>query len=171
MKKKYQVFFQLAAISSITMSTCFTTSAQSSIILDYNNVSTPLLDDGTFFTNLSTGNAGYEVPKGDGVSAIYSMGFLYGGTDVNNQLKMAIGFSGGDLFPGPATIGTATGATSGQWPNSFAAVSRAEIEQHILNYNQAGYVTPPSILNWPAHGDAVNGFDYNLAPFVDVDTD
>lgn len=171
MKNKLRSIFKYVAISSFAMSSCLPASAQSSIVLDQNNVSAPLSDDGTFFTDLGSSSAGYEVPKGGGVSAIYQLGFLYGGVDVNGQLKMAIGPSGGDLFPGPATIGAATGATPGQWPSSFAAVSRDEIELHIQNYNQAGYVIPPSILNWPAHGDVSNGFDYYLAPFVDIDQD
>lgn len=171
MKTIKQVFLSGIVLSSLLMSSPISVNAQSTTILDYNNVSATLSNDGTFFSNPTTASAAYEVPKGDGVSAIYQMGFLYGGRDVNNQLKMAIGNSGGDLFPGPATLNTAIGATAGQWPNSFATVSKDEIELHIQNYNQVGYVTPPSILNWPAHGDVSNGFDFYLAPFVDVDND
>ena len=140
MKNKLRSIFKYVAISSFVMSSCLPASAQSSIVLDQNNVSAPLSDDGTFFTDLGSSSAGYEVPKGGGVSAIYQLGFLYGGVDVNGQLKMAIGPSGGDLFPGPATVGAATGATPGQWPSSFAAVSRDEIELHIQKIELSGNI-------------------------------
>lgn len=47
-------------------------------------------------------------------------------------------------------------------------VSAAEITAHKLQYNTPDYMIPESILNWPGNGDTTNGFNAQLAPYVDV---
>lgn len=76
---------------------------------------------------------------------------------------------GADLWPGALTAdGTANYVTPNPLGQTLWNVTRAEINQHISNYNQSGYVAPSSILNWPAHGDVSQNQSAQLAPFVDV---
>ena len=52
--------------------------------------------------NRSTGDADYEVPKGSGEFVIYAGSLWLGGTDANNQLKLAaMRYSGNDFWTGP----------------------------------------------------------------------
>ena len=52
--------------------------------------------------NRSTGDADYEVPKGSGEYVIYAGSLWLGGTDRNNQLKLAaMRYSGNDFWTGP----------------------------------------------------------------------
>jgi len=48
------------------------------------------------------------------------------------------------------------------------AVSKEQIQQHIAQHQLPGYQMPEVIMNWPAHGDIVNGEPLNIAPFVDL---
>ncbi|PHR36685.1 MAG: hypothetical protein COA38_01275 [Fluviicola sp.] len=153
-----------------------TVSAQTISIysLDENNTSALVNDGGIFFNDPSSGS-GYEVPKGSGLKTVYAMSFMYGGVDINGQLKYSGQTYGPleDQFRGPLTIdGAATADQTGVWDlSSIFPASKQEIDNHILNYATAGYVLPSNLANWPAHGDVSSGFDYYLAPFVDVDQD
>lgn len=143
-------------------------------LLDFNNVATQVSDGGIFFNDVAAGLAKYEVPKGLGVSTLYSMSSWFGGEDVNGQLYLAAQAYGvnEDYQPGPLTTdGSATAALPSQWPQTIFAVSKSEIDNHIQNYLNPGYVIPQSLLDWPAHGDVSLGFDFYLAPFVDVNGD
>lgn len=139
--------------------------------LDENNTSALVNDGGIFFNHPSNG-AAYEVPKGSGLNAVFAMSFMYGGVDINGQLK----YSGqmydplSDQFRGPLTTdGSATADQSGVWDlSSLFPATKQEIDNHILNYATVGYVLPSNLANWPAHGDVSLGFDFYLAPFVDV---
>ena len=69
-----------------------------------------------------------------------------------------------DFWPGP--VDTLTGQTGSfeKW-NYAWPVSKAQIENHKISYNQNDYVIPDEILNWPVESE--NGFNKYLAPFVD----
>ncbi len=47
-------------------------------------------------------------------------------------------------------------------------VSKDEVDNHKLNYNNSGYVMPDEIRDWPANGNTFAGESFSLAPFVDV---
>jgi|TARA_R110000737_G_scaffold342281_1_gene366975 hypothetical protein len=164
MKKFYIISLSLIFIGGIN--------AQS--ILDTNNAKVCLSDNGTMF---SSGGflPGYEIPKGSGLHTIYSAAMWYGGVDANGQLKMAnnsLGTTSQDVWPGPLTMsGTAYPLPTGSWTQTMWTVTKAEIEQHVLNFLNPGYIVPADIASWPAHGDVALGFDFYLVPFVDLNND
>ena len=141
-------------------------------ILDTNNSKASLTDNGIMFNSGS--QPGYEMPKGSGNHLIFSGAMWYGGVDANGIIKLAVNdlyASSQDVWPGPLTIGTAYPMPNGSWAQTMWTVSKNEIEYHLHNFQNAGYVTPADIASWPAHGDVALGFDFYLAPFVDSDLD
>lgn len=139
-------------------------------LMDQNNTAAFVSDIGVYFKDFMNDLPGYEVPKSSGKNIIFSSSFWFGGTDMNGQIKLAAPdlYNSGsrDLWPGPLTIGTAlTGSGLGQ---TIWSVSLADINYHQSHFQDQGYAMPNVIANWPAHGDAVQGFSYNLAPYVDA---
>ncbi|MFM6935967.1 MAG: T9SS type A sorting domain-containing protein [Flavobacteriales bacterium] len=158
--------------------------------LELNNVSAHISDAGTFFTNFDTAEPSYEVPKGTGVSAIFSTQFWFAGKDSLNNIHFCQGGSpnvGTDVFNGPVSgVGTySTNAYQTTWGNSMWSLCQTDIDQFKLWWGcQNGLITsgcgsanPPSnealqtIYNWPAHGNVAIGQSYFLAPFFDYDSD
>ncbi len=70
-----------------------------------------------------------------------------------------------DLWPGPIDLATQFGANYTLWDVVWG-VSRFDINNHIQNWNQLGYITPESILNWP--GTGYGNLPVNTAPFQDI---
>ena len=143
--------------------------SQGTTVLDQNNASAHLSTNGVFFQDLSNATAGYEIPKGAQTTAIYSSAFWYGGLDANNQLHFA-GLrygQGEDFFYGPISNDYTSPSFISTYQDQLWEVTDIEIQNHINNFQQAGYSMPSSILNWPAHGDVSNGESQNLAPFID----
>jgi hypothetical protein len=147
--------------------------SQSTTTLNQNNVSADLQDEGFFFNNTATSNHGFEVPAGNGTHLIYSSSFWMGGTDVNGQLKLAaqryLG-SGQDYWSGFLELGSAA-PVANPFGQTIWQVTKAEVDNHILNFQTVGYVIPNDILNWPVHGDSTLGTLPYIAPFVDVNND
>src|ERR1039457_2737965 len=153
--------------------------------LDINNVRTLIYSYGNgWFLEI----AEYEIPKGSKKTSMYSFALWIGGIDVNNNLKLAAykygqGPSNGtphtknDFWPGPLTIdGTAAvdQATCAHYDQLFP-MTRADVEAFLAwQDNKAdfpSYTIPPTIMNWPAHGDISKGQAYYLAPFFDANDD
>lgn len=152
--------------------------------LSLNNVRTTIHTGGDMWWDL-LGTPRYEVPKGGGVHALFSGSLWMGGTDVNNQLKLAamrFRQDGFDFWPGPLSTVTAEidPATCAAY-DKFFRITRPEVDKFVAwylckedpdcdeNVDHSGYTVPASILNWPAHGDISMGQDYNLAPYYDAD--
>ena len=165
------------AILSFTL--CFNTvvNAQfaNQMILDHNNVSCILTDEGGFFTNPTLAQAGYEVPKGDSVNSIFAGSFLIGAQDPMGQIyfsgrKYSLGGSESSFHSGPIADPFFYGTISytSAYQNALWKVSSEEIDLHQQNYQNAGYSVPNSILNWPGNGDATMGVAQQLAPFIDL---
>ena len=157
----------------LSFAVCF--SQTNTEILDYNNVSGLLLDEGLLFNDPISGQAAYEVPKGGGVNAIYAASFWFAAMMPNGMLKTAcVRYNTGrDFFSGPiSSTGMYTDpAYITAYSSSIWTVTKQEVNNHIQNYLQVGYITPSSILNWPGNGIATLGVVENLAPFVDVNGD
>ncbi len=156
----------------------------SSIELSLNNVRATIHSGGDMWWDLLS-TARYEIPKGSGKHSLYAGSLWMGGTDINNQLKVAavrfrqVGF---DFWPGPLNTVTAEidPATCAAY-DKFFKITRGEVDKFVAwylckedpscdeNIDYAGYTVPASILNWPAHGDVAAGQDYNLAPYFDAD--
>lgn len=142
-------------------------------VIDQNNVAAVVTDGGILFNNQPVGQPGYEVPIGAGTNAIYAASMWFGGIDSNGQLRLsgATYQNSMDIFPGPYTTDTAqynSSAYMSQYATALWTVSRSEIENHILNWSQPGYVMPTSISNWPGNGDVSIGVAAQLAPYVDL---
>ena len=165
--KTTSTLFSLAVFAGLNAQIATTTIQQ-------NNVSAFVTDAGIFFNNIASNAHGYELPKNASTHLIYSSAFWFGGKEPNGGLRLAaqdIYGSGTDLWPGALTIGAANVVNPNPLGQTLWSVSKSEIEQHQLDYLLPGYVVPPSIASWPAHGDVVSGQSYYLAPFVDVNQD
>ena len=57
--------------------------------LEFNNVSALIETGGSMWQDRSRNDAAYEVPKGSGETVIYAGALWMGGTDPNNQLRIA----------------------------------------------------------------------------------
>lgn len=156
-----------------TLPLCF--SQSSAQILDMNDVKLRLRDEGVIFNNELANIPGYEVPKGSGRNAIYAGAFWFAGIDQNGILRNACARYniGKDFFSGPYSNNGSYNdpVYLSAYNNSIWTVSNWEIQYHISNFNQIGYVLPNGIANWPGNGVQSLGVVENLAPFVDVDGD
>jgi len=164
--KKTITFFTL-----VLMLHGFNSFGQSQTTISFNDVNAYLMDNGYFFTNCTSQNPGYEIPKGSNKYSIYSSAFWFGGHVINSQLKIASPRYcnlGNDLWAGPLDVNSGNAIVPNPFSQTFWTVSKQEIQAHIANYQTPGYVVPNEIANWPAHGDVSQGAAFYIAPFVDV---
>lgn len=81
--------------------------------LEFNNVACLVETGGIMWQDRAEGRAAYEVPKGGGRNVIYSGSLWMGGTDVNDQLRIAAQLfragANNDFWPGPLTVDQGTG--------------------------------------------------------------
>lgn len=151
----------------------------------FNNVRALVENRGSMWQDRKTGNASYEVPAGEGVSSFYAGSLWLGGVSQSGQLSVAANTfaNGTDFYPGPLTQNEAeTNPAICLEHDEIFRISRADVSRHRA-YHEAlaagtaeldfpnGYVTPESILRWPAQGNIAGTEGQPLAPFVDVDGD
>lgn len=168
------------------------TPAAGSRFLTINNTRAIIHTGGDKFWDL-IGRPIYEIPKGDGVSAIFAGALWLGGTDVSGQLKVAaqrFRSNGNDFWPGPlSTVNSEIdAATCAQYDNFWetfrtqavefsawfeAGLSDAENGTTTQRDNFPNYVIPRVFEEWPAHGRNFAPYDedFYLAPFVDRNGD
>lgn len=168
MKAIITSFLMLGLVSSASGQGSLTLTTENS------NVKFSVSNNGMFLSNPNT-TGGYFVPKDSLVSAIYSMGFMAAGTDVNGNLKGAFSkFMYSDFTPGPY-LSNAANYTSQSYLDKYMSsiwdITKYEIDHHIAHWADAGYVVPGFIANWPGNGDSGNGESALLAPFRDLDGD
>lgn len=152
---------------------CLVAHAQSTQTLESNNASALINNSGVLFNHSSTLKGAYKVPKSDDPTLIYFSSFWFAGKDENDNLGLAglvYGLSGNDFQPGPfsATESYADSQYLSKYGTSIWRISLTEINDHIANWNEPGYLMPESILNWPGNGDSNLGVSHYLAPFVDL---
>ena len=160
-------------------------SARTSTDLKLNNVVARVHTGGDMWWDLQS-KAKYEVPKGGGIHALYCSAIWVGGKDANGQLKLAaqryrqVGI---DYWPGPliisgAEIASVSADICRQYDKHFT-LSKQDVKDFRDWYNcnidpdcdpDPDYSVPEIIREWPAHGPE-GGYDYNLAPFYDMDGD
>lgn len=127
--------------------------------------------NGNLFSQFCGGHS--RLPKGIQVpnNQRHLYTFLYGahfvfaghkGSGLNVAYKEFHYFS--TISPGPYS--NQSNGNPANW-NKTWKLNRHEVENHIQNYNQSGYVIPQNIASWPAHGDTSLGMSYQLAPFFD----
>ena len=95
--------------------------------LEFNNVSALIETGGSMWQDRSRNDAAYEVPKGSGETVIYAGALWMGGTDPNNQLRIAaLTFrNGNDFWAGPLSVdgGGSFDITQGTLDWGFADIS------------------------------------------------
>ena len=158
--------------------------------MELNNVRAMVHTAGNLWQIPNMNNSMYEVPKNSGIMALFTAALWLGGTDVNNQLKLAAlrYRNGQDYWTGPLSNVTAETnyenckkydkhfVTTQDMVREFNAWYEAGIADNQNGTNTQnelypGYKVPEVIKNWPAHGDVSQGQDYYLAPFFDFNSD
>lgn len=137
--------------------------------VDVNNISARMDHNGRLFNDPSTGSASFESPVGSGLNTMYIGGMWMAGMKNSNLKAAAQGYLDGDFQQGPVMDASWYNNQSGLWQRVWE-ITKDEIDAHVSNYANTGYVMPEAIENWPAHGDVSKGQAYYLAPFVDVNT-
>jgi hypothetical protein len=141
-------------------------------ILQYNDVSALLRNDGILFMQPGLNIAAYEVPSNSGKKSIYAHGLWCAVIDDSNNIRLAaMRYSqvGKDFFPGPVSSTNSYNDSLylTNYSNSMWSVLAGDVAFHQANFWQTGYVMSPNIQNWPANGVSGLGVSPNLAPFVD----
>ena len=159
--------------------------AQSTAELNVNNVRAMINGYGNMWYDGSV--AQYHLPKNSNTCPMFCAALWIGGTDVNDQLRLAalrFGSEGDDYWPGPLTIDGAASTTLAMC-NEFDKhyiISKSEVLAFMAMFD---YTTnPPTqkpdyydesaiaevIKSWPAVGKVTGQSPY-LAPFYDADHD
>ena len=162
--------------------------ATTSTTMEYNNVRALIHTGGDMWWDL-VGQPKYEIPKGSGKTALFAGAIWIGGTDINDQLRLAaIKFrsSGVDYWTGPLIVSgmdraTVTPDVCSEYDRHFV-ISRQEVsdfrtyinaflagDTETLERDFENYKIPDVILDWPGNGDLARGYDGYLAPYVDND--
>jgi hypothetical protein len=151
--------------------------------LDISNINATIQTGGDFFcknpgagfTGPNSMTMGFEIPKGSGIHTIFAGALWVGARDAQNN-----------LYTTTQTYRQFSPQQAGYWPGPIATtqnpafttkydkiwkVSKAQILNHIANYNKPGYILPPEIATWPGNGDILNGEAAQLAPFKDLNND
>ena len=169
--EKYRGGSAVPRVHTRAASTCLPAANSNELIV--NNVRAYLETNGTmWFEEI----AQYEVPYGSGKTSMFAAALWIGGKDINDQLKLAaVRFRqvGDDFWTGPLTLNGAsvTQQTCSDY-DRFYKITRAEVEDHIANWQNSDYTMPNSIRDWPAHPyDLSAGQSFYLAPFFDYDED
>ena len=158
--------------------------------LELNNVRAMIHTAGNLWQIPGQNFSQYEVPKNSGIMALFTSALWLGGTDVNNQLKLAAlrYRNGQDYWTGPLSkIYAETNYDNcNKYDKHF--VSTQDMVREFSAWYEAGltdltngtstqntlfpnYQVPDIIKDWPAHGDVSLGQDYYLAPFYDFNSD
>lgn len=163
--------------------------AQSTAELNINNVRALINGYGNMWYDGSV--AQYHLPKNSNTSPLFCAALWIGGTDVNDQLRIAalrFGSEGDDYWPGPLKI---NGTASVDLPvcnyyDKHYIITKAEVlafmDHFDYSVDEEGHrsvtmVSDPGedltevILNWPAKGDGGEDLTSYLAPFYDADDD
>jgi len=158
--------------------------------MELNNVRAMIHTAGNLWQVPGQNFSQYEVPKNSGIMALFTAALWLGGTDINNQLKLAAlrYRNGQDYWTGPLSkVYAETNyetcesydqhyITTQDMIREFVAWRQAGIDDNENGTNTQnvlfpGYEVPEIIQNWPAHGDVSAGQDYYLAPFYDNNDD
>jgi len=154
--------------------------AQTFEYLDINQVKARINSGGDIHWDPTTGNSGYECPKGSGKTWGGAANLWVGGIDVGGQLKLAgqtYRQSGVDFWSGPLDVTTSStnSATVSQY-NRVWKLNKTDIDDFITNYangnvQNGSFIPAADLLSWPGNGDISQNQDAILAPFADLNGD
>lgn len=138
------------------------------------NINARIWSDGIFFWDKVV-NPKFECPKGSGNHANFATSIWFGAQDPAGQLLVAaqdFNQNGHDFWAGPIVGNSGTySATYDQTYNRVWKITKADIDYHIANFQNAGYIAPQSIIDWPGNGNVANAEPAQIAPYVDTDND
>ena len=154
--------------------------AQSTAELNVNNVRALINGYGNMWYDGSV--AQYHLPKNSNTCPLFCAALWIGGTDVNDQLRIAalrFGSEGDDYWPGPLELKTASvDLPVCNYFDKHYIITKNEVLafMSMFDYSDAGATPndtyspdaiPATIKNWPASGINANQSPY-LAPFFDA---
>ena len=166
------------------------TPPSSTTFLEINNVRAMVHTAGNLWQIPGQNYAQYEIPKNSGIMALFTAALWLGGTDVNNQLKLAAlrYREGQDYWTGPLSkvFAETNYENCSKYDKHF--ITTQDMIREFSAWFEAGvedanngtstqttlfpdYQVPKIIKEWPAHGDVSQGQDYYLAPFFDYNDD
>lgn len=143
--------------------------------IDLNDVRATIGPFPSTFSDQTSGQPGFEVPKGDGIHAITStssfLTAVVNGVDHAFAPRRMLVLDSWPRLPwaGPTAILQAEAFY--QRYHRVWKIDRAMVQHHIVNWQDPTYEVPEVIRNWPGNGDTDNGEPPQLAPYVDVDGD
>ncbi len=144
--------------------------------LDVNNINARINATSNHFSRYEySSNYGFfECPKGSSLYTISNLKLWVVGVDSDDKLHLAPSFNMQyDHYhgyrPGPLSH-VYNEIIDDPW-NRVWDMRKSEIDHHRYNWQNSDYIIPESILNWPAHGDTLNGQLERMAPFEDIDQD
>jgi hypothetical protein len=135
--------------------------------ISINNIAARINSNGNLFWDQSN-VSDFRVPKSGSAGTIFSTALWVVGLDSLDTLHVAAeryDQNGHDFWSGPVS-NVYDSAYDAAWDTTWK-ITKAEIDDYKWNWNNAGYIVPQSILNWPAHGNTTVGQGYFLAPFFD----
>jgi len=144
--------------------------------LDINNIDAMFSAFGNHFWDFQEFSH-YNFPKDSTTQSIFANTFWIGGLDENNNLHLAAERYrqvGKDYWTGPLSFNADSAWIPEEVKNEYFKIwklNKAEIEYHVLHYNDAGYEPIEPIATWPAQGDTEIGQAEYLAPFMDMNND
>jgi hypothetical protein len=135
--------------------------------LDINNISALISPVGQHFWDFE--DARFEVPKGSGINALFNNTIWIGGINDSELLCTAAEDyrqSGIDYFAGPLST-VYDSAYLSKWSRVWK-INKTDVQTHINNWSQSGYIPSEVIKNWPANGNTLLGQSSLIAPFYDL---
>lgn len=142
--------------------------------LTINNINATIDKDALFVNPQVYGN-GFSSPKINGVRSIFGSNIWISGLH-NNTVHSNIRTYGSWLGTFTGNSGPVSNVShmdslyNTKWDRVWK-VSAHQIDWHKNHWNDLGYQVPQELLDWPAHGNIVNGEAANLAPFFDYNND
>ncbi|PWL31486.1 MAG: hypothetical protein DCO96_04610 [Fluviicola sp. XM-24bin1] len=117
-------------------------------ILNANDASAIISDEGFFFNDFQSTVHGYTIPAGSGVGTFYAASLWAGGLDANGQVHVtapsnsSLGWRSSPIADMNSCGTVAYQTASGQ---SIWKVTRQEVDDHIAQYLQGGYIPVAAI--------------------------
>ena len=158
--------------------------AQSTAELNVNNVRALINGYGNMWYDGSISQ--YHIPKDANTTPMYCAALWIGGTDVNQQLRLAalrFGQEGDDYWPGPLTVDGAADISIEvcNYYDRHYKITQTEVQTFMQMFDYSKFpaerrdnydesLIAQVIKEWPAHGNFANQ-SYYLAPFFDANGD
>lgn len=134
--------------------------------ISINSIRTSANAIGPLFNDFINGQANFEMPKGNNSHGIYSANFL---VSSKRQGDPVFKMNQRSVYQQTLELGAVNDfdGIGGVW---ITKVSLQQIQNHISNFAQPGYIVPDNIANWKGNGDVSAGMASQLAEFVDLNS-